>query len=85
MSSARKMQLKEELQNVKMERNMLIMDYITNIKKIVDDFALIDCKVDNDDIVRACSRGLPSNLNVLNTSMYAIGIPTFDELIPKLL
>ena len=53
VSSARKMQLKEQLHNVKMERNMLIMDYISNIRKIVDDLALIDCQVDDDDIVRS--------------------------------
>ena len=41
--------------------------------------------MDDDDIVQACLRGLPSNFNVFKTSMYAIGIPTFDELIPKLL
>ena len=42
VSSARKMQLKEQLHNIKMERNMLIMDYISNIRKIVDALALID-------------------------------------------
>ena len=39
VSSARKMQLKEQLQNVKMDRNMTIMDYVGKIMKIVDDLA----------------------------------------------
>ena len=41
--------------------------------------------MDDDNIVRACLRGLPSNVNVFKNSMYAIGIHSFDELIPKLL
>ena len=85
VSSARKMQLKEKLQNVKMDRNMTIMDYVGKIRKIVDDLALIDCMVDDDDIVRVCLKGMPSNFNIFKTSIYVVGIPSFDVLIPKLL
>ena len=56
---ARMIQLNEQLHNVKLDKNMMGMDYIGKIQKIVDDLALIDCKVYYDDIIRACLRGLP--------------------------
>ena len=81
----KKMQLKEQLQNVKMDRNMTILDYVGRIRGIVEDLTLRDCNVDVDYIVCVCLKGLPSNFNMFKTSIYVAGIPSFDDLIPKLL
>ena len=56
---------------------MTIMDYVGKFRKIVDDLALIDCIVDDDDIVRVCLKRLPSNFNIFKTSIYVAGIPSF--------
>ena len=41
--------------------------------------------MDDDDIVCVCLKGLPSNFNIFKTSIYVVGIPSFDDWIPKLL
>ena len=50
----------------------------------MDDLPLIDCNIDDDGIVGGCLRDLPSSFNMFVTSIYDIGMLSFDDLVPKL-
>ena len=77
---ARKMQLKTQLQHIKMELGMTILDYVRKIRKIVDELKIVDYVIDDDEFIRVCLEGFPRNYDVFKTSISMLGIQSFDEL-----
>ena len=80
---ARKLQLKNELNNMKKERNMLVNDYVLKIKKVFDALGSIGAPTDYDDLVSAVLNGLKDDekWKPFSTSIYVReNFPNFDEL-----
>ena len=57
-TKARKIQLKNELNNMKKNPSMSVNDYVLKIKDLIDALASIGSPVDNDDKVAFCLNGL---------------------------
>ena len=72
------MQLKTQLQHIKMELGMTILDYVRKIRKIVDELKIVDYVIDDDEFIRVCLEGLPQNYDVFKTSLHVLGILSFD-------
>ena len=57
----RKIQLKNELNNMKKTKSTSVNDYLLNIKEIVDALGSIGAQPDNDDVVFATLNGCKNN------------------------
>ena len=67
-STARKLQLRQELSNV-CQRDMTVTDYTSKIKDICDYLNSIDVKVEEGEMVQICLRGLASNFRAFRTGI----------------
>lgn len=68
----RKIQLKNDLNNMKKTTSMTVNDYLLKIKEIADALESIDAQLDDDDMVSAALNGLKGddNWKSFSTSVY---------------
>ncbi|MCO5593936.1 hypothetical protein L7F22_047955 [Adiantum nelumboides] len=81
---ARKIQLKNELNNMKKSQGMLVNDYVLKIKEVADALGSIGAPVDDDDLVSIVLKGLTDDdkWKPFATSVYVReNLPDFDDLI----
>ena len=81
---ARKLQLKNELNNMKKEHNMLVNDYVLKIKETFDALGSIGAPTYDDDLVSTVLNGLKDDekWKPFATSVYVWeNLPDFDDLI----
>ena len=81
---ARKLQLKNELNNMKKECSMSVNDYVLKIKEVFDALGSIGAPIDDDDLVSAVLNGLKDDdkWKHFATSVYVReNLPNFDDLI----
>ncbi|MGJ2631383.1 hypothetical protein ACR8J5_22450 [Salmonella enterica subsp. enterica serovar Paratyphi A] len=81
---ARKIQLKNELNNMKKTRGMSINDYVLKIKEVADALGSIGASVEDDDLVSTVLNGLTNDekWKPFATSAYVReNLPDFDDLI----
>ena len=64
------MQLKTQLQHIKMEKRMTVLDIVAKIRKFVDELKIVDYVVDDDECVRVCLEGLSRNYDMFKFSMH---------------
>ena len=83
-TKARKIQLKNELNNIKKTPSMSVNDYVLKIKDLIDALASIGSSVDNDDKVVFCLNGLREDdkWKSFITSIYVRdSMPDFNQLV----
>ena len=81
---ARKLQLKNELNNMKKECRMLVNDYVLKIKEVSDALGSIGASTNDDDLVSTVLNGLKDDekWKPFATSVYVQeNLPNFDDLI----
>ena len=67
-TTARKLQLKQELSNVR-QKNMSVTDYTTRIEGICDSLASINVTVEEDEMVEVCLGGLASKFGAFRIAV----------------
>ena len=81
---ARKIQLKNELNNMKKSRGMSVNDYVLKIKEVADALGSIGASVHDDDLVSKVLNGLTDDekWKPFATSVYVReNLPDFDDLV----
>ena len=81
---ARKIQLKNELNNMKKSRGMSVNDYVLKIKEVADALGSIGASVHDDDLVSTVLNGLTDDekWKPFATSVYVReNLPDFDDLV----
>ena len=83
-TKARKLQLKTEL-NILEKGKMSVNEYALKIKSICESLASINVKVEDDDKVEICLRGLGPQYKSFKTSILTRdSIPSFPDLVSML-
>jgi hypothetical protein len=83
-TKARKLQLKTELNTLE-KGKMAVNEYALRIKSICESLASINVKVEDDDKVEACLRGLGPQYKRFKTSILTRdNIPSFADLVSML-
>ena len=87
-TKARKIQLKNELNNLKKSPQVTVNDYVLKIKDISDALSSIGSHVDDDDLVAFCLNGLREDDKWTSfiTSIYVReNLPKFDQLVSMMI
>ena len=87
-TKARKIQLKNELNNVKKSPQVTVNDYVLKLKDISDALSSIGSPVNDDDIVAFCLNGLREDdkWKSFITSIYVRdNLPKFDQLVSMMI
>ena len=82
---ARKIQLKTDLNTVE-QKNQSINEYTLKIKNICENLASINARVDDDDKIEVCLRGLGPQYKAFATSIRTReNLPSFSDLVSMLI